>query len=256
MAQVFLTVAEGVARLVIDNPAKRNALDLAMIRALGALVADVAADRSVRVVVVEGAGGVSFTTGVDLDVLTGGDDSVARLGEVEAALEAVCDGLRGLTVPVIAALRGHCMGGGVQLALACDLRLGSTSLSLGIPAIRMAIIYPVSAITAMIAQAGAGAAKALLMGGGLIDAAEALRLRLVDRLIDDGAFEAELAGFTAQLAAQPPGALTAYKRVIDALAAGQPGQAAALRQAAHQHGEFAERIAKVRASRSGKKGPL
>lgn len=204
---IFLRRAGRRAELVLNRPAKRNAITLAMWAAIPDLLAEAEADPAVRALVVRGAGD-HFAAGAD----------IAEFETVYATREAALDNqatmaramaaLESFAKPSIAAIRGACVGGGCALALCCDLRLAAVDARFGVTPAKLGLAYGVSDTRRLVETVGFSAAKRILFTGTLIDAAEALRLKLIDAVHEpdalDGAvdtLEAELlaaSGFTAR----------------------------------------------------------
>ena len=209
---VTLDVApDGVATLLLDRPEKRNALDRAMLDSLGAAVARVAARDDVRVVVVRGAGG-TFCAGADIADWVGTPGPVAaelsRLGrDVFAALAA-------LPVPSLAVLEGSAIGGGLELALACDLRVAADDAVLGLPETRLGNLPSWGGLARLTALAGLGVTRQLLLGGELVSGARAAELLVVGAAAPAAGL-AELVGATVgRLLAADPTALALAKQVL------------------------------------------
>ncbi|MEV3987898.1 enoyl-CoA hydratase/isomerase family protein [Streptomyces sp. NPDC049837] len=183
------SVTDGVATVVISNPAKRNAMTAGMWRALPELLASLAADRSVRALVLTGAG-ASFCAGADISALREPDDEQQSL-----AVRAE-EALAGFPKPTLAAVRGHCVGGGSQLAAACDLRFAEEGALFGITPAKLGIVYPSSSTRRLVSLVGPSAAKYLLFSGELIDTERALRTGLVDEVLPVGELDKRVAEFT------------------------------------------------------------
>ncbi|WKX73329.1 enoyl-CoA hydratase/isomerase family protein [Streptomyces sp. XD-27] len=188
-------VADGVATVVIRNPAKRNAMTIGMWRELPVLLDRLAADPAVRTLVLTGAGD-TFCAGADIGALTGGDEE--SKGLAVAAEEA----LAAFPKPTLAAIRGSCVGGGCQLAASCDLRFAEEDARFGITPARLGIVYGASSTRRLVALVGPATAKYLLFSAELIDAARALRTGLVDEVLPAGGLDKRVAEFTAVLAAR------------------------------------------------------
>jgi enoyl-CoA hydratase/carnithine racemase len=246
--RIDLALDSGVARIAFDHAAKRNAFDAPMLAALVAALDKVAAAADIRVAILSGRGG--FSAGADFDALTRDGDYAARMAELDRAFARAVTALKTLPQPVIGGLQGACMGGALQLAMACDFCLAADDLAIGIPAVKLGVVYPLASLADLERRIGAPAAKLFLMRAQPIDAAQALRLGLVDEAVAAARFETALIELARDLAAQPPHTLRAYKRVIDALADGHRGQAEEARDQAHASGEMAERLAAVRAKRA------
>ncbi|MFI6283963.1 enoyl-CoA hydratase/isomerase family protein [Streptomyces sp. NPDC051018] len=191
--QVTHTVADGVATVVISNPAKRNAMTAGMWRAVPRLLERLAGDPEVRALVLTGAG-PTFCAGADISSLrepsAGPDDSPQALAvRAEEALAA-------FPKPTLAAVRGHCVGGGWQLAGACDLRFTETDALFGVTPAKLGIVYPASSTRRLVSLVGPSAAKYLLFSGELIEADRALRTGLVDEALPAGELGKRVAEFT------------------------------------------------------------
>jgi enoyl-CoA hydratase/carnithine racemase len=221
----FLTLSRDghAAVLTIDRPAKRNAMTAGMWAALPEVLAGPAADPAVRALVVTGAG-PSFCAGADLAGLLGGADPLDPMADLRAHNLAAQAALRDFPKPTIAMIRGHCIGGGVELAAACDLRFADPTSVFGVTPAKVGIVYPPSSTKALVDLVGPATAKYLLFSGELIDAPTALRTGLVDRLVDADALDAEVRRFTEVLAARSALTQRATKEVVAALAAGRDAE--------------------------------
>ena len=183
-----------VATIWLNRPEKRNAMSYEMWTALAEACHELSRDRSVRVLVVRGAGG-HFCAGADIGGFSGGmsDDYQSRNREAEESLAA-------FPLPTIAFITGSCVGGGVQIAGACDLRFADTTAKFGITPARLGIAYPTYALERVVRLIGPSAAKHLLFSAELIDADRALRIGLVDEVTDPTVAVERLEAFTSLLA--------------------------------------------------------
>ncbi|MET9381248.1 enoyl-CoA hydratase-related protein [Streptomyces sp. NPDC002928] len=193
--QLLHSVTESVATVVIHHPAKRNAMTAAMWRALPPLLDALAADPGVRTLVLTGEGG-TFCAGADISTLQGSPEEAQRLAVLaEEALAA-------FPKPTLAAVRGHCVGGGSQLAAACDLRFAEEGALFGVTPAKLGIVYPASSTRRLASLVGPAATKYLLFSGELIDTARALRTGLVDEVLPAGELDKRVAEFTRILASR------------------------------------------------------
>ncbi|MEU9986537.1 enoyl-CoA hydratase/isomerase family protein [Streptomyces sp. NPDC048045] len=179
-------VADSVATVVIRHPAKRNAMTAAMWRALPPLLDELAGDPRVRALVLTGEG-TTFCAGADISTLRG--SSAEAQGLAVAAEEA----LAAFPKPTLAAVRGHCVGGGSQLAAACDLRLAEEGAQFGVTPAKLGIVYPASSTRRLVSLVGPASAKYLLFTAELIDAGRALRTGLVDEVLPEGELDKRVA---------------------------------------------------------------
>ncbi|MGW6983546.1 enoyl-CoA hydratase/isomerase family protein [Streptomyces sp. NPDC054932] len=209
-ATLLHTVADGVATVVISHPAKRNAMTAAMWRAVPELLAGLAQDPAVRVVVLTGAG-PTFCAGADISSLTGdaGDDDPRALAV--AAEEA----LAAFPKPTLAAIRGFCVGGGSQLAAACDLRFAEEGASFGVTPAKLGIVYPASSTRRLASLVGPAWAKYLLFSAELIGAEAALRAGFLNELLPAGQLDKRVGEFTRILASRSQLTQSAAKEFAD-----------------------------------------
>jgi enoyl-CoA hydratase/carnithine racemase len=217
-----------VAVLTINRPEKRNAMSAAMWAALPGLLGELAADRGVRVLVVTGAG-ASFCAGADIGDLLGGPDPADPMADVRRDNLAAQAALRGFPHPTLAAVRGHCIGGGVELAAACDLRFCDETATFGVTPAKVGVVYAPASTKSLIDLVGPATTKYLLFSGELLDAAAALRAGLVDRLVAAEELDAEVRRFADVLATRSALTQRSTKEVVAALSAGGDGQTEASR---------------------------
>jgi len=201
---------DGVATLTLDRPGALNALDPTTLRALRATLRELDGDPDVRALVVTGAGERAFSAGADIAAMAAmkPEEGVAfsRLGhETMAAVEM-------LGVPVIGALNGVALGGGLELALACDLLVAGERARLGQPEINLGLIPGFGGTQRLVRRVGLGRARELVYLGKPISAEEALRIGLVDRVVPGDRVRVEAAALAAELAGKPPVALRLAKR--------------------------------------------
>lgn len=195
-----------IGRLVLDRPPV-NVLDLAAMEALQSALAEAAGDAGLKVLAVSGAGR-AFSAGVDV-----ADHTADRVGRMLALFHGAVRQLMALGVPVVALVHGAALGGGCELALACDLVLARDDLKLGQPEIQLAVFPPVAA--ALLPQLiGRQRALDLILTGRTIGAAEALRMGLVSRVFTAAEFDAGTDAALAELASRSGPALRLAKRAV------------------------------------------
>ncbi|MEV8022948.1 enoyl-CoA hydratase/isomerase family protein [Streptomyces sp. NPDC086554] len=230
--QLRQAVTHGVATVVIDHPAKRNAMTTDMWRRLPPLLAGLAADPAVRAVVLTGDGS-TFCAGADISSLR------QSPGEAQELAVRAEDALAAFPKPTLAAVRGHCVGGGSQLAAACDLRFADEGALFGITPAKLGIVYPSSSTRRLVSLVGPATAKYLLFSGELIDAQRALRTGLVDEVLPAGELDKRVAEFTKVLAARSQLTQAAAKE----FAAGRTDRDAYWTGQARDGGDTAEGVA-------------
>jgi enoyl-CoA hydratase len=196
--------APGVARLVLDNPAQRNAMTDEMTRSWGLAIDHLAADADVRVVVVTGEGS-AFCSGGDPRWVAGEPDApVDQLRTRMIAFYRAWLAIRRLEVPTIAAVNGPAVGAGLCLALACDIRYAAAGARFSAPFVRLGMNPGMAATYLLPAVVGEASARELLLTGRMVDADEALRLGLVSRVLTGDAFDDEVHEIAAGIAATAP----------------------------------------------------
>jgi enoyl-CoA hydratase/carnithine racemase len=212
-----------IAVLTIDRPEKRNAMTAQMWAALPGVLEGLAGDPDVRVLVVTGTG-PSFCAGADISDLLSGADPDDPMADVRRDNLAAQAALRDFPKPTVAMIRGHCIGGGVEIAASCDLRFTDPTGVFGVTPAKVGIVYTPSSTKALIDLVGPAMTKYLLFSGELIDAPTALRAGLVDRLVEAEDLEAEVRRFADVLASRSALSQRATKDVVAALSAGRDGE--------------------------------
>jgi enoyl-CoA hydratase/carnithine racemase len=167
-----------IATLVLNRPERRNALNLAMWHALPALLAQVAAAPDVRVLVLRGAGG-HFASGADISEFPEVFGGHAPATAYTAAIEAATDALEAMPMPVLAGIDGYCIGAGLAVALACDIRICADDASFAAPPARLGLLYSVSDTQRLVRTVGRGPATDMLLGATSLSAMQALTAGLV-----------------------------------------------------------------------------
>ena len=205
--------AEGVALVTVDNPPV-NALGDDVLDALGDAAAALAADVSVRAVVVTGGGDKVFMAGADLgefQKLLDGEGSVeSHVGRSRRALDL----LSSLPQPLVAAVQASALGGGLEVALCCDLIVADPAARLGLPEVRLGLMPGAGGTQRLPRRIGVGPAAELLLLGKAVDAAEAHRLGLVNRVSAPGAAVTEAVELATRLAGLPAQAVQSIKRML------------------------------------------
>ncbi len=208
-----------VATLLLDRPERRNAMSRAMWLALPALLAQAAADDTVAALVVTGAGG-HFCAGADIAEFEAAYADASAIAATNAAIREGVDALERFPKPAIAAIRGACVGGGVALALACDLRFAAEDARFAVTPARLGLIYSHGDTLRLVRAVGLARAADMLLSARMVTAAEAARIGLVQHLVVPDGLEAALAGYVESLAALSRPALRDIKRMLGAIAAG------------------------------------
>ncbi|BBK40537.1 enoyl-CoA hydratase [Allostella vacuolata] len=200
-----------VARVVFDRTGRANALDSATLGELAVRFEELAGDAALRVAVLMSAGGGAFSGGADVAEMAGLDAD--RAGPFIGRIHRVCQAVRDLPVPVVARIQGPCIGGAMEIAAACDLRVASVAARFSMPEVRIGIPSVVEA--ALLPRlVGWGAAADLVLTGEAIDAAEAHRLGFVQRLAAADGLDAAVARVVDAIATSGPAAIRQQKRLL------------------------------------------
>ena len=209
--------AEAVARLTLSNPERRNALDHEVLDALAEVLPELDRGIEVRCVILTGAGG-TFSAGYDIAAFEEGSferDAEALVAHpFHAAMEAVSTH----PYPVLAAIDGPCLGGALELAVRCDLRLAAERAKLGMPPAKLGLIYGHTGLERFIEAIGVARTKELFLTGRILSAARAERIDLVHEVVPDGEIESAAVALATEIAANAPLATRANKHIIETLA--------------------------------------
>ncbi|MBE2318117.1 enoyl-CoA hydratase/isomerase family protein [Solirubrobacter sp. CPCC 204708] len=198
--------ADGVVRVTLDNVAKRNALDVSILEGLARELPQVDA----RCVIVTGAGD-AFSAGYDLGGLTPEGLADVLIHPFEAAMAA----LDAVPVPIVAALGGHAFGGGLELAVACDLRVCAPGARLGMPPARLGVVYSHTGLRRFVDAIGSARTRELFLTARPVSADEALAWGLVNEVVDD--VDARSVELASEIAALSSVSVRGNKRVLQAL---------------------------------------
>lgn len=212
--EVLLEKRGEIAWITLNRPQAMNAISEAVRERLPACVRLAEADPDVRVIVVNGAGDRAFCAGADVKEFVAVEAPAQyRQARAHASWIRPFDEAR---KPIIASIHGHCLGGGLEIALACDLRLASRDATFGFPETGLGVVTGVGGSQRLVRLVGAGQAMHLLLTGERIDADRAYALGLVSRLVDTGMLEAETTAFAKHIASKPPLATVFAKELVRA----------------------------------------
>jgi enoyl-CoA hydratase/carnithine racemase len=203
-----------VLHIRFNNPAKHNALSIDMWEAVPPLLAKAEADDEVRMVVFSGEGEKAFVSGADISQFEDMRAAKEAVKKYELMAEAALQGICEFAKPTVARIRGYCIGGGVNVAISCDIRVASDNSVFSIPATRLGLGYRVSAMKNLVQLVGPGFAKDIFFTGRRLDAAEALRIGLVNRVALVEGLDALLAEYVTAITTGAPLTIKAGKRII------------------------------------------
>ncbi|WP_020651834.1 enoyl-CoA hydratase/isomerase family protein [Massilia niastensis] len=212
--KVHLAIEDGVAAILIDRPQARNAMTWAMYEELGAICTRIAADPSIRVATIRGAGGEAFVAGTDIEqfgAFDGGDDGVAY----EKAIDERVGQIESLPMPTIAIVEGWAIGGGLAISAACDFRIATPGAAFGVPIARtLGNCLSMKNTARVVAAVGVPTSKRLLLLAETISAAEAQACGFVTAVAEPEVLEAEVARMCKRLASHAPVTMRVSKEAI------------------------------------------
>jgi enoyl-CoA hydratase/carnithine racemase len=221
-----------VGWIVFDQPAKKNAINGAMWRGIPAAMAKFDADPEIRCVAFRGAGTEAFAAGADISEFETVRANEAAVGEYDGLLDRVLHSIQDSRRPSVAMIHGFCLGGGLEVALACDLRYCGTSAQFAIPAAKLGLAYNVEGHKRLLETVGHARAREIMFLGRRYGADEALAMGLVHRVLPDAELEAYVDGVIATLLANAPLAIANSKAILEEYAKSSgPADAARMRAA-------------------------
>jgi enoyl-CoA hydratase len=208
-----------VGWLVFNNPERRNAVSLDMWEAIPRVLERFEADPELRVMVLSGAGDKAFVSGADISQFESQRSGAEAVQRYEEIAEGAQLRLQRCDKPVLAMIRGYCLGAGVNIALACDMRIAAEDARFGIPAARMGLGYRVSSTKNLVDTIGPARTREMLITARQYGAAEAERIGLVQRVVPAAGLEAEVLETCAGIAANAPLTMRTAKRIVRELLA-------------------------------------
>jgi enoyl-CoA hydratase/carnithine racemase len=214
--RILACVEDGIGWVTFNQPEKRNAMSMDMWQGLGDALAAFQADTSVRVVVMRGAGGKAFVSGADISEFDQHRASAAQRAHYGQASAHGNRWLARLDKPLLAMIQGFCIGGGLATALAADVRFATPGSTFGIPAARLGLGYDYGGVARLARIVGPACARDILFSARFLDTDEALRIGLVNFVVDDAALEGEVVAYARRIAANAPLTLRAAKAALDA----------------------------------------
>ena len=200
-----------IGHLVFNQPEKRNAVSLAMWERAREILDEFEADPSVRVVILSGAGGKAFVSGADISEFEDKRGTAEAQQHYNAQTARVYERIERFPKPTVAMIDGYCIGGGLNLACVCDIRIASDQSQFGMPAARLALGYPFVAINRLVNIVGIANARHLMFTAGRINAEHALRIGLVQELVPSDTLEATVTQYAGTIAENAPLTVAAMK---------------------------------------------
>jgi enoyl-CoA hydratase len=207
--------------MIFNNPERRNALSLDMWQAMPTILEHFERDPDVRVVVLKGAGDKAFVSGADISQFEKQRSSAESIAQYDKIAEVANAKLQDYRKPVIAMIHGFCIGGGVGVALHCDLRIAADSARFGVPAARLGLGYRWAGVKKLVDLVGPSFAKEIFFTARHFSAAEALAMGLINRAVPEAELESYVRNYCALIAENAPLTMEAVKGVVGELA--KPG---------------------------------
>lgn len=203
-----------VGWITFNNPARHNAVSMAMWEALEEIVADYATDPDIRVIVVHGAGGRAFVSGADISEFEEKRSSAETTKIYNERAQAASHALRDVNKPTIAMIRGYCVGGGVSLALSCDMRIAAEGSSFAVPAAKLGLGYEFDGVKKLVDVVGPAFAREIFYTARQFTAQEALAMGLVNRLVPADDLESYVRDYASAIAANAPLTVASIKTLV------------------------------------------
>ena len=200
--------------VIFNNPEKRNAMSLDMYEATAAALEDYARDPAIRVVILKGEGDKAFISGADISQFKDKRSNAEQVRAAEAISERCNKAIRECPKPAIAMIRGYCMGGGLGVAVACDIRIASDDSRFGVPAAKLGVGYRFTGIRRLAELVGPQFTAEIFYTGRQFTSQEALQMGLVNRLLPVAELDKYVADFAATLAGNAPLTLAAVKKCL------------------------------------------
>lgn len=213
--KILAEIKDGVGWLTINNPERRNAISLEMWVAMGEAIQAFTDDAAVRCVVMTGAGDKAFASGADISQFekqrsnAEAAEAYARISKGERAK------LQAFEKPLIASIHGFCMGGGLGIAMAADIRIATNTSVFAIPAARLSIAYDMNNIRQLVGLVGPSRAKEILITGRRYSATEAAEMGLINRCVTKESLDGEIADLTSRIVENAPLSMRASKLTVN-----------------------------------------
>ncbi len=215
-SKIIAAIDDGIGWLTLNQPEKRNAISLEMWQGIGDALEAFEHDDEVRVVVVTGAGGKAFASGADISEFDQRRANAEQRKEYGRIAARGNHWLGALTKPMIAMIRGYCIGGGLAVALNADIRFATRNSTFGIPAARLGLGYDYGGLAVLARLVGPAVARDMMFSARFLDAEEAQRVGLINFVVDDESLEARVRDYALSIAANAPLTVKAAKASVDA----------------------------------------
>ena len=226
--QILLEKRGSVGILTFSNEARLNAVSQDMWKSIPAFLDDLEADDAIRAMVVTGAGEKAFVSGADISEFEKNRNSAETAKQYDAASSYSRDRMKGFKKPSIAMIRGYCIGGGLAVALTCDIRIAADNSKFGIPAAKLGLGYGATGLKTLVQLVGPSATKDILFSARQLPADEALRIGLINTVVPVGELENHVFKYAETVAQNAPLSIHASKIIVGELLKGEAERDAAL----------------------------
>ena len=221
--ELLVELKDKVAVLTLNRPERRNALSTILLVSLAIRLEELQKDSKIRCVIIKGEGDKAFSAGMDLTSIPSGvPDKLLKQIEAKGPLQVACEAVEAASLPVIAMIRGYALGGGCELSLACDLRVGSENSRMGMPPARLGIVYPPEGLSRFIRNIGLASAKKVFLTARYFPAAEAYEIGLLNFVVPDEELESFTMELAEEVASRAPLSLAGIKRAMNILSKYEP----------------------------------
>jgi len=203
-----------VGRIVFNNPARHNAVSLEMWEGLACIAQEFALDPDIRVVIVQGAGDKAFVSGADISEFEGQRDSAQATHRYDAIAAKGMQALKGLNKPTIALIQGYCIGGGLAVALNCDIRIAADQAQFAVPAAKLGLGYEFDGVRKLVDVVGPSFAQEIFFTARQFSAPEALAMGLINRMVPVGELHDYVEHYAGLIAANAPMTVASIKTIV------------------------------------------
>jgi len=205
---------QGIGWMIFNNPARHNAVSLEMWEAMSSILTDFMADESVRVIVLKGAGDKAFVSGADISQFEEKRASLEAVRHYNATTDQATQHLQSAGKPTIAMINGYCIGGGVSIAMSCDLRIAAENARFGVPAAKLGLGYEYKGVKKLVDVVGPAFAKEIFFTARQFTAQEALAMSWINRVVPTDQLESYVREYAGTIAGNAPLTIGAIKTIV------------------------------------------
>lgn len=218
---IRLERSDQIAEIILNKPEKRNALSMDMWAALPDLIARANSDEDIKVIIVHGGNAGAFAAGADISEFEETYASIESSTQTAKVIAQGLDAVEQSTKPTLSAIDGACVGGGVSLAMATDIRFASNRSKFGVTPAKLGLVYPPGDTRRLLNAMGPGATKDILFSGRILTADEALRIRMIDRIVEEGSVLEATKEYCQMICSNSQWSARATKKMIQGIQSGE-----------------------------------